>query len=222
MKVVVTYCFPVFRGRTFFPAAARFAETYLKFPGQAEHELVIIANGGNPTPNQMQPFGRIPHKLMVHDNTGWDIGAYQRAAEKIGCDLLVCLGSFAHFHRAGWLERMVEAWLLEGPGLYGCAAYLAPNWHVRTTLFWCPPLLLNSYPDYVGSSRASRYEFEHGNHSFTRHCLQAGFPCVMVTWKGIYPFDTWQDNGPDHETILVRDQHLHDPGSRIEAGRFWQ
>lgn len=133
---------------------------------------------------------------------------------------MVCLGAHSHFHRAGWLHQMAEAFIQNGPGLYGSAAYLTPNWHVRTTCFWCPPELLRSYPAYAGSSRGSRYEFEHGNTSFTRHVLGLGFPCFMVTWEGCWPFDQWQDHGPDLNQILVRDQHIHEPHSTLDGPWF--
>lgn len=217
MKVAVTYCFPIAQGRTYFPLGVRFAQTYQSFESGAQHDFYIIANGGQPAANQLQPFADIPHKLFVHDNTGWDIGAYQRAAERIPCDLLVCLGAHAHFHRDGWLKKMVDAWVNYGPGLYGCAAYMTPIQHVRTTLFWCPPLLLQSYPEYIGSSRNSRYQFEHGPHSFTRHVLEAGFPAMMITFRGDFPFPKWgtdaynpiSEGSPSPDEILVRDQFIH-------------
>ena len=104
---------------------------------------------------------------------------------------------------------MVAAFLDHGPALYGCWAYLSPNWHVRTTCFWCPPELLRSYPFTIGSTTAMRYDFEHGPHSFTRHVLDAGFPCLMVTSDGCFPFGEWENHAPDVNHSLVLDQHIH-------------
>jgi hypothetical protein len=131
------------------------------------------------------------------------------AADTLHCDLLVCLGAPVHFHRSGWLDRMVDAYLHNGPALYGCACYLSPNWHVRTTVFFCPPQLIQSYPLIIGSTRESRYGFEHGPKSFTRHVLSAGLPCLMVTWSGIFPFEQWEGHAPGPRDILVWDQHVH-------------
>ena len=39
--------------------------------------------------------------------------------------------------------------------------------------------------------------------------MSLGLPCVMVTWKGIYPFDQWHDHAPGPDDVLVRDQHCH-------------
>jgi hypothetical protein len=209
MKVAVAYCYPLLQVRKYFPAAKLFAETFQKFPPEHEHELYVLCNGREPSSNEKAVFNSLPAIFMQYDNSGWDIGAFQRCADIVVCDLRVCLGAHVHFYRSGWLSKMVDSLLDNGPGLFGCAAYLNPDWHVRTTSFWCPPELVRSYPSYVGSSRASRYEFEHGPTSFTRHVLKLGFPCTVVTWKGCFPFDQWHEHAPDRNSILVRDQHIH-------------
>jgi hypothetical protein len=206
MRVAVVYVFPMVNQRVYFPLAQRFCDTWRKHPG---HSLHVLCNGGNPGPMDQRPFAGLTQSFHTCSNVGWDIGAFQWACESIPCDLLVCLGAPVHFYRSGWLDKMVDAYLEYGPGLYGCAAYLSPNWHVRTTSFAMPPELLSSYPYEIGSTRASRYFFEHGSGSFTRHVLELGFPCVMVTWKGCFPFDQWRDHAPNRDEILVRDQHIH-------------
>jgi hypothetical protein len=209
LKVSIAYVYPLNNVRKYFPAAMKFAETYQQFPAGYEHELFILCNGRDPSTNEMRIFDHVPAQIITYDNVGWDIGAFQKFADITDADLLVCFGAHIHFHRPGWLQVIAEAYLNYGPGLYGCAAYHTPNWHVRTTAFWFPPQLLRSYPDYVGSARASRYEFEHGNTSFTRHVLKLGFPCTVVTWNGCFPFDEINDHAPDFRGILVRDQHIH-------------
>lgn len=209
MNIAVAYVYPLSQLRKWYPLAVRFADSYGQFPAGYPHELHILCNGGLPSGNEIKMFDRIKPKFHYYDNTGWDIGAFQKFADLTTCDLLVCMGAYTHFHRSGWMEKIVDAYLDSGPGLYGCAAYLSPNWHVRTTTFWCPPEILRSYPAYIGTSRQSRYEFEHGNTSFTRHVLKLGFPCRVVCWDGCWPFDQWHDHAPDHRNILIRDQHIH-------------
>lgn len=209
MKVLVVYIYPQVKTRIYFPLAERFAATWQSHPPGHEHELLVILNGGDAAEVMKRPFAGMACRFMVHDNLGWDIGAYQRVAQYLPCDLLVCLGAPAHFYRPGWLARMVDGFVNYGPGLYGCTAYQGPLTHVRTTLFWCPPMLLNSYPWLIGNSKASRYEFEHGKNSFTQHTLKAGFPCVMSTWTGDYLYGNWHDHAPTKDEILVRDQHIH-------------
>lgn len=206
MRVAVCYVFPMVNQRVYFPLAQRFCDSWRRYPG---HSLHVLCNGGVPSPRDKLPFDGLTNDFHPCTNIGWDIGAFQWAADAIPCDLLVCLGAPVHFHRLGWLERMADSYLEFGPSLFGCWAYLAPNWHVRTTCFWCPPELLQSYPYDVGSTRASRYAFEHGSTSFTRHVLDSGFDCIMVTTKGCFPFDQWQDHAPGVEESLVLDQWTH-------------
>jgi hypothetical protein len=209
MNLAVVYCYPLVKSGTYYPLAQRFCDTWRKFPPHIAHSLHVITNGGPSHETDRRPFAGIPAEFHARNNFGWDIGAYQWAAENISADLMVFLGAPVHFHRAGWLERMVDAYVNNGIGLYGCWAYLSPNWHVRTTCFWCHPELLRSYPFVVGSDKRSRYTFEHGNQSFTRHILSAGLECVMVTWDGCFPFEDWHDHAPMGKQSLVFDQFTH-------------
>lgn len=209
MKVAVVYVYPMINVRMFYPSAKRFADTYRYSHKSIPHDLHVMVNGGNPRSIDMGPFMGITYQTHEYNNIGWDIGSFQWAAENIPCDLMICLGTHIHFHKPMWLERMVDAFIENGPALYGCWAYLSPNWHVRTTCFWCPPQLINAYPNQVGSARASRYDFEHGSNSFTRFVLSAGMDCLMVTWSGVFPFSDWQNNAPGPEESLVLDQHVH-------------
>lgn len=213
MRIAVVYVYPMVNMRTYFPLARRFAETYLSYPAGADHELHVICNGSEPSDYERQAFAGVPlARLHVRSNFGWDIGAFQWAAENLPCDLLVCLGANVHFHRAGWLARMENAYLENGPALYGCWAYLSPNWHVRTTCFWLPPQLLQSYPELIGTGRRDRYRFEHGNSSLTRHALKYGFPAIMVSWDGCFPFEDWGEHAPGPHESLVHDQFTHAEG----------
>ena len=210
MNVAVIYIYPQVQVGKYFPLAKRFAETWKQNPpGASPHTLHVIGNGGIIPPIERVPFDGIPCEFRAYSNIGWDIGAYQWAAETIPCDLLVCLGAPAHFHHPGWLDRMVEAYVTNGPALYGCWAYLSPNWHVRTTVFWIPPAILKGYPNNVGGSRSMRYEFEHGANSLTRYAIRCGFECIMVTMKGCFPFNQWEANAPGVEESLILDQHTH-------------
>ena len=213
MKVAIAYCYPQVNLRSYFPLASRFMDTYRKFPAGEAHELHVICNGGEPGSAYRAPFKGTSSAFHVRDNTGWDIGSYQWAAENIPCDLLVCLGAPVHFHRSGWLVRMVESYLNNAPCLCGCWAYLHPNWHVRTTAFWTDPNIIRSYPYVIGSARSSRYDFEHGKNSITRHVLKADMDCIMVSWKGEFGLKQWSNHAPGTSDSLVHDQFVHNPGS---------
>lgn len=209
MNVAVAYVYPAIQAQKYLPLARRFVESWGQFPpGRTQPALHVYVNGKLPDQFEDALFHALQPKLHARDNTGWDIGAFQEAADTVPCDLLVCLGACVHFHRAGWLDRIVESFLQYGIGLYGTACYYTPDYHVRTTCFWCPPEVLASYPDQIGTTRSSRYDFEHGPHSLTRFARNAALPCVMATWQGFFDFPAWRDNVPDRETILVRDQHI--------------
>lgn len=209
MKVAVCYVYPLVNPFLYQPLALRFRQTYQFVPSGYPHELHLLFNGGQPNEAALRSLGDLSYQPHYYNNQGWDIGAYQKAAEDIPCDLMVCLGAPVHFHKPDWLLYMAHAYILNGPALYGCWAYLAPNWHVRTTCFWFPPDLLKAYPHTITSSRASRYEFEHGNNSITRFTLSAGMECWMVTRSGTYPFSQWQDHAPGPDDSLVLDQFTH-------------
>jgi len=191
MKVVLTYVYPDLDARTYVPLARRFVESYMEHPpGSLDHEIHVLVNYGLPNnPAYPKLFRPLTCSFMLHDNQGKDIGAFQKAAEEIPCDLMVFLGAPIHFYRAGWLDRIVNVYEQNGPGLYGCRGYTTPMHHLRTTSFWCAPELLNSYPYTVHND--SRYEFEHGVRSITQHVRSIGLECFMVTWDGCYPYDSW-------------------------------
>lgn len=209
MNVAVGYVYPLLNPFVYGTLAARFAQSYQFFDPGYPHSLHILFNGGKPDSAGILPVRNLSYQAHYYTNEGWDIGAFQKAVEEIPCDLIVCLGSPVHIHKPGWLAYMVQAYQEHGPGLYGCWAYLSPNWHVRTTCFWFPPELLKSYPHQITSSRTSRYDFEHGPNSFTRFVLSAGMDCWMVTRTGTYPFSDWHNHAPGPEDSLVLDQHTH-------------
>ena len=209
MKIAVIYCWPQVLVQNYYPLAKRFADPWRRFPPHIEHTLYVAGNGAAVPEFQRTVFDSIPCEFISYNNVGWDIGLFQYCAETIACDLLVCMGSPIHFHRMNWLERMADAFIEHSPALFGCWGYQYPTLHIRTTCFWMPPELLKSYHSYASSMRQSRYEFEHGHRSFTRHSLSCGFECVMATSKGCYPHDQWHDHVPGVEDSLVLDQHTH-------------
>jgi hypothetical protein len=189
------------------PAARLFADTYMaQPPGQVDHEVVVVLNGGNGIgPYQRKSFDPLPVTFIEHNNWGRDIGAFQMAADTIPCDLLVCFGSHVHFHKAGWLDRMVRAFEDNGPTVYGAWGFHQPAPHLRTTAFWLPPDLLRSYP--VQVSDRYRYGFEHGSNSLTLWSQKMGFEPLMVTWGEVLAMKEWHHAGCD--TALFGDQHTN-------------
>ena len=202
MKIVLVYIFPDMESAIYVPHARRFVESYMQNPpGETDHEICVAVNYGlKNNPEYPRIFRPLTCSFMIHDNQGKDIGAFQKAAATIPCDLMVFLGAPVHFYRAGWLDRIVQVYEQNGPGLYGCRGYSTPKYHIRTTAFWCPPELMNSYPYQVHNN--SRYEFEHGEMSITNHVRHSGLGCYMVTWNGCYPVSDW-GNTPSGSNLML-------------------
>jgi hypothetical protein len=191
---------------TYVPLAKRFVQTYMEHPpGNSDHELYVIINGGVTIGDWCKHlFSPLAPRFIQHNNYGKDIGAYQAAADLIDCDLLVCLGAPVHFHRPGWLDRIMLAYLENGPAVYSPWGFHSPRPHLRTTAFWLPPELLNSYPHRV--SDQERYQFEHGPESIALWSQKQGFEPLQVTWRGVYPMDAWHP--VTRSESLFIDQHM--------------
>lgn len=204
VRTAIVYINPAINAPVYDPLARRFVSTYMDHPpGESDHTLHVIVNGMEPTEYHRRLFEPLPCHLHFGSNIGKDIGAFIHAAATIPCDLLVCFGAHVHFHRAGWLDRMVDVFLEDGPALYGPwgVPYPAGD-HIRTTAFWLPPELLNQYPFAVGDPQ--RYAFERGDNSLTSWVLRMGYPAIAVTWSGAYPYGQWQVIS--REDSLVLDQ----------------
>lgn len=217
MNVALVYILPHIRLDRYRPLARRFVDSYQRFPAGEEHRLFVVVNGAIPDRIHQEPFANLGAEFLHHTNVGKDIGAYQMFAERFSdqFDLMLCLGTPVHFRRALWLSRILEAYAQHGPGLYGSYGFHQPNLHIRTTNFWLPPHLLNSYP--LSISDATRYEFEHGSKSITRHVLGLGYPVMQVSWTRCVPHTGWMDHFVEmmsNEEALILDQHTDSKGYR--------
>lgn len=206
MKIALVYIHPTAMAATYVPMARRFVETYMANPpGETPHEIHVAINGGVAKGGWCDNlFNPLPCRFFQHNNYGRDIGAYQAAADFIECDLMVCLGAPIHFHRAGWLDRLMLSYYENGPAVYGPWGFQFPLPHLRTTAFWLPPSLLLAYPRMVGDG--DRYGFEHGPQSITLWSQNQGFEPRMVTWSGCYEMPAWH-HVPRHESLFI-DQHM--------------
>ena len=90
--------------------ATQFVSTYKQFEGGEKHKLIVCCNGGKLNPMMKAIFDGLDCHFLNRDyDHGWDISAYQDVARDRECDLLVCFGESVRFHRAGWLDRLVES-----------------------------------------------------------------------------------------------------------------
>lgn len=190
VKIVVAYI-AVTQGPLTADFCSRFVGSYLVCPPGVEHDLVVVCNGG-PLPLETSLlFDPLNAVFLPRPNDGgWDISGYQETAQKIHCDMLVCLGESVYFHRPDWLLKMVNAWNEFGPGMYGFFSSFLVRAHLNTTAFVTAPLYLQQYPK--AKDRASRYEFEHGTHSLWRTIQAQGRPAKLVTWDGVWDPIQWR------------------------------
>ena len=179
------------------------------FPQTASvpHTNTVIWNGVSRDVSSLELFKMLPDvKIIQHDNSGWDIGAFIGASKCSDADMMVCVGSNIHFSRGGWLERVVDVWGKYGPGLYGTSASFEISPHINTTGFCCSTEMLDEYP-YPVKTKQGRYNFEHGHHgrstgimetdtnvqmTFWKRLHHAGFPVMLVTWDGEWEWWDWR------------------------------
>lgn len=193
MKIVLCYI-AVTHGSITADYASRFVASYFSFPPGAEHDTLIICNGGPLKYETALIFSALNPRFYPRVNDpGYDISGYIDAA-KGPCseyDMMICCGESCYFHREGWLKRMVSTWQRNGPGMYGSFSSNLVNPHLNTTGFVCSPKLLSKYPRKV-QCKADRYEFEHGKFPFWKFVASRGSPVKMVTWDGEWEPRSWR------------------------------
>jgi len=221
MKIALCIVYPLVGYPPFHQYASRFVSSYQVCPPGHEHSTVIVCNGGPPDTFAQLVFGGMPGlQFLQHDNSGFDIGAFQMAARTVPCDLMVFMGSSAWPTRPNWLARIADVTQRRGFGLYGAMGNSGDNMinvspHIRTTGFWIQPDLFNRYPFMVKEARF-RYEFEHGNTCLTNWILKQGLQPWVVTWNGEWLRHQWRyvpngfQNG-DQSQVIIRDRLTEPP-----------
>lgn len=197
MRLAVTYVYPQLGGDHYLNLAIRFLKTYHEFPPGMDHESIIVCNGQPPVEETAFLFGSLPNVHFTHhDNSAFDIGAYQvAAAEFADRDMMVFFGASTYLRGAGWLARMHDVFAKNGPGLYGTMPNrgnrgYSVSPHLRSTGFWCPPSLINRYPHRITKAE-QRYGWEHGSHCFTSWVKSQKLPVLAVSWEGTYREPHW-------------------------------
>lgn len=177
--------------RDFDAYARRFVDSYCKNPPGIEHDTLIVVNG-EPSHYNATLFDRLPNvKVISHDNSGWDIGAYTKAALNTDADIILCCGSHTTFQQPGWLVRFLEAWAKHGPGLYGSTATYQIRPHLNTSGFACAPAMLARYNGPI-ATKQDRYNFEHGPNAFWMQMAGLGYAVKLVTADGEYDWQDWR------------------------------
>lgn len=216
MKISLVYVYSVIAGERYDNYAFRFLESYHANPPGIEHETVVVLNGIKESSACTCLFSPLQHcSFLEHDNSGFDIGAFQHAARECPCDMMLFLGSSTFFTRPGWLIRMATAFQKHGHAQYGATGNrgnpAAGVWpHIRTTAFWMDPKLMNSYPVRV-TRPDQRYPFEHHRGCFTDWVTKLGLKSWVITWGRDLLWEDW-DSDPqgfhhgNQSSVLARDR----------------
>lgn len=200
----VVYVFPLNGAGQFFDLALNFVSSYETHPPGMDHETVIVCNGSTCTEEAQCLFAPMQNvRYLEHDNSGHDIGAFQKAAREVPAELMVFFGATAYVRGPGWLARMVDAWKKKGDTLYGTMGNRGDDRvnvqpHVRTSGFWISPSLFNQYPHKV-TTPGGRYPFEHGPECLTTWIRNRRLTPWIVGWQGEYAWDRWDNMGGYHQ-----------------------
>jgi hypothetical protein len=218
MKPLLVY---VYAGPNYLDYAARFVSCYANFPPGADHDSLIVCNGVPADGMVRMLFSSLANVNFVqHDNSGFDIGAFQFASSIQPPRIGLFFGASAFFQRPGWMSRVLESSARRGLGLYGSMGNAGDNRvrvfpHIRTTGFWLSTELFNNYPFKVKQA-GQRYEFEHGQTCLTEWCKQQGYMPWVATWDTEYPPHMWDHipNGfhrGDQSNLLFKDRLCEPP-----------
>lgn len=217
--IAVVYCHPP--GPAYAALAHRFVASYVSNPPDYEHDMLVMCNGFGPTDETRALFAPIPNcRFGIHDNSGYDIGAFQAAVRQIATELVVFFGASSFVPRARWLSRMVGACNRRGLGLFGTMhntgdPYHNVQPHIRTTGFWLNTDLFKRYPIAINQPN-QRYEFEHGSSCLTSWIIGLGMNAWVVNWEHEYPQTQWEGipnsfHRGDQSGLLVRDRLSEPP-----------
>ncbi len=222
ITIEVVYVYPMIGDYS--PAAKEFVQSYVDHEALIEHEMTVVCNGASPTQEAIDLFAKVPNiRFIQHDNSGYDIGAFQKASSVSKADMIVFFGSSAYIKRTGWLNRMAQVFMHYGVGQYGAMGNRGDSLsifpHIRTTGFWTSPSLFNSYPHKV-TKPEQRFPFEHGQNCFTSWVYKQGLENWVVTYSNEYLWENWDcpngyHNGSQSELLcgdkVTKPPYYHTP-----------
>ena len=238
-QVALAYYFPVNCPDDFGPSIKRWAETLTQFNPGFGHDLHLFYSNGDFSQNHVEMFRGLEYEPHPCPGDGWDIGAYQFAAQSLAAyPLVVMMNTRVHFNRAGWLARLMVArgQHFDENGLYGLSSSyerspfteMKRSEHIRTACFATNPKTFSRYPHKI-DSRVKGFLCESGVWNLSHWYADAGYLVVMVTWDGVYSKDDWRKPSNifrrgDQSNLLVCDRHTDlylkaSPGERVSLER---
>jgi hypothetical protein len=100
----------------------RFMETYRAHPTGVEHDLLLVFKGFR-SENQSKEYEPmltgIPHRRLYVSDSGYDLGAYLKAARHFDYTYYCFLNSFSQIRCSNWLAYLYRALMIPGVGVAG-------------------------------------------------------------------------------------------------------
>lgn len=216
----IAYCFPA--GDQFLTDAFSFLQTYLAFPAQVEHTLVLLTDPGyEQTALDMFSVAADVVAVATPDHAK-DLSRYQAYSKQCQASCLMMLGGSSYARRPGWGLRALTAFRTLGPnailGACGHTGAGPVHRHIRTTGWWTSPALLRQFP-YWPTNIGGRYQMEHGQGtSLTAWADKMGYKSWAINFGSEYTLDRANDD-PDgyggrnktHANLLIGDRLTRPP-----------
>jgi hypothetical protein len=169
----------------FKPFIERFVATYKRFEPGYPHLLTVVVNKSAVSGEIIELFFGLPVDYVVYDGDGMDLGSQQLVAQKEN-HFQVNMTSRMYFHRAGWLERLVQVRDTYGPGLYGMSAsYEGGKLHLATRGHSYDSKDFREYPTQI-VSRDQGVFFECGDGCLLKWYQTRKQPYGVVHWDQIF------------------------------------
>ncbi len=108
----------------------RFLQTYREYASGAEYDLHVVFKGfeGRATLDEFRAlFDGVDINAIVLDDSGFDLGAYVRAAKQVSNRRLIFLNTFSQIRGANWLFYFNQALDQPGVGIAGATGSLQSN-----------------------------------------------------------------------------------------------
>lgn len=217
MKPTIILPLPFDDWATFEPFVKRFVETFKQFPPSCPYQIHAVGCWGRPTDRVREMFYGTKTEFYFYANDGADIGSAQQATRFLDDDtFMVMMTSRCYFHRAGWLERLVEARKQHGPGLYGCSAnHEGYRLHLCTRAYAMDAGDFKDYPIKI-DSRLKGPMFEIGENNPHGNLMEwmesKDRPSRLVFFDGVREKPDWftapnRFRHGDQSNMLVLDKH---------------
>lgn len=213
-KLEIGYCFP--GGDEHLGYAYRFLNTLLQNPPMCEAKLTLLTDAGNQA-EALDLFCMVPNvNTMVTPDQGKDLSRYFALAEVSSADVVMFLGGSTYCRRPGWGLRVLTSFQTMGSNnLYGACGHTGVGPvrpHLRTTGFWCSPIVLRRYPKRP-KNQAERYMVEHGAGCISDWFHQQGYQRWVINFGTAHTLDRANDdpNGyggrnKTHSSLLIGDR----------------